>query len=67
MEEKSSRTWKTKNALVTVHGFSAGTAILNIQVFTGDSPNRAAVWMSPEELRDLGLAISAYSIELGKG
>lgn len=56
MDEKNSHTYKTTNALITIHGFTPGTAILSI---TGikDSSNHAGVWMSPTELRELGIAL----------
>lgn len=51
--EVKSRSFRTLNSVVTVHAFSSGTVIFNV-VATKDAINRVAIWMSPEELQDLG-------------
>lgn len=54
ISEQTSRTFKLKNALVTIHGWSAGTAILNVT--STKEPTHISVWVSPPELRDLAKA-----------
>lgn len=52
MVELQSRTIKTKNALITVHGYSAGTVILNV-TSCDDVSNHAAIWLNLNELADI--------------
>lgn len=49
---KASYTWRIVNAIVTLHGFSAGTAILNI-TSTKEHGNHVSIWVSPEELKQI--------------
>ena len=65
MSEVNSQSWKLRNAIVTIHDFSAGTAILNITVTTGPTPSHAAVWVSPTELRELASAFNNYAADMG--
>lgn len=63
MKEMRSRTFRLKNAVVTIHGFAADSAILNIST-TNDNPSHAAVWVSAEELIDLGQAFADGGYEI---
>lgn len=56
MHQMNSKMWRLTNACVTVHGFSEGTAIFNI-VGSKEIGNFASIWVSPEEMRNLGYAL----------
>lgn len=52
IEEVKSQTIRLKNAIVTIHGWSAGTAILTIGS-TREPENHAQIWVGYDELEGL--------------
>lgn len=52
MKNLRSRTVRLKNAIVILHEYSAGTAILHIDG-TSEDGDHAAIWVNLDELDDL--------------
>jgi hypothetical protein len=63
-KEVKSRTFRTTNAHITVHEYSAGTLILNV-TSVKEAANHAAIWISPDEIEMLGAFLSEFGIKQG--
>ena len=62
MAEIDSKAIKLKNAVIVIHGWSAGTAILNVTATEGSCPeaNHASIWIDDDEIESVVALLRSY-------